>query len=78
MLITSNMPSPGYPPNAVGANTMTKEIAQNYYDSQRPRLLEVAEERNNPSKPSYTWPLIGLAVSAIATAVVCRLPKIRP
>lgn len=80
--ITSNVNSPGYPPNCVGAAPMTKIVAEDAFDTQRPEIARAMEERENPSTPSYKWPLIGLAVAAVATFVVSRThfkpPKVKP
>lgn len=75
--MTSNVASVGYPPNTVGATPMTKIIAEDAYDTMRPEIARAIEKRENPSKPSYTWPLIGLLVSAVAMIVVNRA-KFKP
>ena len=76
-LVPSYIPDAGYPANCVGATNVTKNIAKSHYDTQRPQIAKSDAQIYNPPKPDYTWPVIGLVVSAIATAIVSKM-KIRP
>lgn len=76
-MIPSYMPDAGYPSNCVGATNVTKDIAKAHYDTQRPQIAKSLERTYNPPKSDYTWPIIGLVVSAVATAIVSRM-RLRP
>lgn len=75
MSLMSNVPGPGYPSNCVGACPVTKDIAQYNYDTQRADIQRSLERANSDDKPSYIWPALGVAVSAVATFIVARLRK---
>ena len=67
-----------YPANCTGACRVTKDIAQYNYDTQRNDIARSIERANSEKKSSYTWPVIGVVVSALATIIVARVRKGKP
>ncbi len=65
----------GYPSNCTGANHVTKDIAKYNYSTQKADIQRSIERAHSEDKPGYAWPIIGLAVSAVATIIVSRLKK---
>lgn len=71
----SNSGNLAYPANCTGACPVTRDIARYNYDTQRGDIARSIERAQSEKNPSYTWPVIGLAVSAVATIIVSRLRK---
>ncbi|HIU85838.1 TPA: hypothetical protein IAD52_02565 [Candidatus Spyradomonas excrementavium] len=71
----SNSGNLAYPANCTGACPVTKDIARYNYDTQRADIARSIERAHTEKKAGYTWPVIGLAVSAVATIIVSRLKK---
>ncbi len=68
----------GYPANAVGATQMTKDIASYCYDTQKPNISKTYSYLTSDTNPSYTWPVIGVVVSALSLLTVAAMKKGKP
>lgn len=74
-IYSSMTPYQGYPSNAIGANTTTKDIASYCYDTQRNDISETYGYLTSNDKPSYKWPVIGTIVSAISLITVAAMKR---
>ncbi len=63
---SSQIPYQGYPANAVGATKVTKDIASYCYDTQKNNISKTYGYLTSDEKPNYTWPIVGVAVSALS------------
>ena len=70
---SSRIPYAGYPANATGATPVTRDIASYCFDAQRPYIAKTYEYLTTEEKPSYTWPIIGAAVSFLSLIGVAAL-----
>lgn len=72
---SSLTPYSGYPANAVGVTPVTKDIASYSYDTQRQNIQKTYNYLTTEQKTDYTWPIVGVAVSALACLAVKFLKK---
>ena len=63
---SSYVPYSGYPANATGATQVTKDIASYCYDTQKNNISKTYGYLTSDEKPNYTWPIVGVAVSALS------------
>jgi len=75
---SSYLPYAGYPPNASGANNMTKDIASYCYDTQRQAIGETFTYLTSDNKQNLTWPIVGTIVSFLSLLAVGALKRGRP
>ncbi len=66
----SQIPYQGYPANAVGATKVTKDIASYCFDTQKNDISKTYAFLTTDEKPNYTWPVLGLVVSALSLIAI--------
>ncbi len=72
-IYSSQIPYQGYPSNAVGATKVTKDIASYCFDTQKNNISKTYTFLTTEEKPNYTWPIVGLAVSALSLLALKRI-----
>ena len=72
-IYSSQIPYQGYPSNAVGTTKVTKDIASYCFDTQKNNISKTYTFLTTEEKPNYTWPIVGLAVSALSLLALKRI-----